>query len=309
MRCRICGQMEFEQKLAVRDIRYRTSAVRYEVVMCRQCGVWMTCDDAEIVDPSMFYVDDYGAFIDKKAQVPARTGRTQIAKTPWYLSRFPHVANGRLAWTRVIGMRPDMSILDVGCGTGRIGTHLMNAFACQVTGIEPNSQAAQIARAKGLRVHTGVLEDFETQQKFDLVLLIHVLEHVPDPVQTLHRISQLLEPNGRVVIAVPNVNAIDRKLFGEYWDGWDIPRHVHHFSPKSLSNALHKADLEVEGVHYEWYSLFSRSLANRFYTNMPYHQRKYRCKLRVFEKAWGLILAITGSSSAMQVVAGCARTK
>ena len=301
MYCRICNNTVFIRVLSVPDIRYQTSNKYFDVLRCEICGVFVTCEGNDIVDPDIYYNSSYGAFVEKPTEQRESRKGFQFSKRFILLPKSAQI--GRSSWVQMVDICPETRILDIGCGTGRMGNDLEETFSCKVFGIEPNESAAQLARNKGMRVHTGVLGDFNCGERFDLVLLIHVLEHLVDPVSDLRRIHQLLKPTGKLVIAVPNVNALERKIFAKYWDGWDIPRHVQHFSSESLRYILEKTGFDAGRVYYERYSLFSRSLANKLFQDLPYHQRKNKCKFVYFEKFWSIVQPLLKSSSAMQVIA------
>ncbi len=302
MICRICGEDDWRAVLSVPDSRYGRSERRFDVVRCRGCRVMVTCDGNDVVDPSAYYPSEYGAFqAATRPSVCAKASPVPVSAT--HLPVLSYVAYDRMSWLGRVGCEPGRRVLEVGCGAGRIMHQLQQKLGWNVTGIEVNADAAAAARARGLEVHTGTLEDFQTDEQFELVLFIHVLEHLVDPIGALRRGRALLRPGGKVVIAVPNADSLERRLFGVYWDGWDIPRHVHHFSPPALEGALRRAGFDPEWRAFEWYSLFSRSLANRLFTQIPYNQRKTRLQSRAINRLWGLILAALQSSSAIQVIA------
>ena len=305
MHCRICHNTAFKQILSVPDIRYRISNKYFDVIKCEYCGICITCEDKSIINPEPYYSSNYGAFIEPKGQTRASPPDKihQPRKTSAILSRRLRIALNRFNWVQLVDIQSETKILDIGCGTGRIGSSLIETFFCEVSGIEPNATAAQLACNKGLHVHTGTLSDFSSKKQFDLVLLIHVLEHLRNPLHDIQRIHKILKPKGKLVIAVPNVDALERKIFNKYWDGWDIPRHVHHFSPDSLQYLLREGGFEPGEVYHERYSLFSRSLANKVFGDLPYHQRKNKNKFRFFEKPWGIVQPLLKSSSAIQVMA------
>jgi SAM-dependent methyltransferase len=194
-------------------------------------------------------------------------------------------------------------VLEVGCGTGRISTYLRAALDWTVTGIEPNPDAAAAAREAGLDVHIGTLEDYDGDGLFDIVIVIHVLEHLTNPAASMKKIHELLREGGKLVVAVPNAGSVERKLFGKYWDGWDIPRHVYHYEPGSLTELLARSGFAPGPVGFECYSLLGRSLANKFFGYLEFNDRKYRLRNRWLERIWGTLLAMLKGSSAIQVVA------
>ena len=170
-------------------------------------------------------------------------------------------------------------------------------------GIEPRKEASAAARKHGLEVHDGTLDDYDADGQFDLIVLLHVLEHIPEPLRTIQKAFSLLSPGGQLVLAVPNADSVERRLFGEFWDAWDIPRHIHHFSPGSLRKLVTRAGLSVEHLDYECYTLAARSLANRRLPEVAYHERKRRYRSRWIESGLGRMLAILRTSSAIQLVA------
>ena len=196
------------------------------------------------------------------------------------------VAAHRLAWLGELPARGDLRVLEVGCATGKIALALAAARGWQVAGIEPAPAAAERARAAGLETHTGTLDDYAGPAGFDAVLFVHVLEHLPDPLAALARARELLAPGGRLVVALPNAEAFERRLFAGAWDGWDLPRHVHHFGPASLCALLARAGFAPGRVRHEWYSLLGRSLRNRRLLRDPEAELRRACSSRRGGSRW-----------------------
>jgi SAM-dependent methyltransferase len=135
-------------------------------------------------------------------------------------------------------------ILDIGCATGAFLNEMKNAgWVC--TGIEPSHYAATFAKDHyDLDVREGFLQDqLFPEESFDVITLWDVLEHVPDPITTLHQVSRLVKPGGLVVIRIPNPDSFDRRIFGKYWAGWDIPRHFFGFPASTFINLVQSAGL------------------------------------------------------------------
>ena len=80
---------------------------------------------------------------------------------------------------------------------------------------------------------------------FDAVTMWHVLEHLPDPFAAVARAAELVRPGGRIVISVPNIESLQAQFGGERWFHLDLPRHLFHFSPRSLSALVEQAGLRV----------------------------------------------------------------
>jgi SAM-dependent methyltransferase len=128
--------------------------------------------------------------------------------------------------------------LEIGCATGEYLIRLQ-AAGWKSTGIEPGVRPAGIARNRGLDVHNGMLESIELQPAaFDLAAAWMVIEHVPDPRDTLQRIHALLKPSGHLLFSIPNAGCWEAAFFGKNWFVLELPRHLHHFTPTSIRTLL-----------------------------------------------------------------------
>ena len=119
------------------------------------------------------------------------------------------------------------SLLDIGAGTGDF-LKMAQGKGWEVYGTEPNKNAAKLALEKGIELESS-LNDFKKKQ-FDVVTLWHVLEHIPNLEETIVKLSNLVKPNGTLIIAVPNFKSFDAKYYGKFWAAFDAPRHLWHFS-------------------------------------------------------------------------------
>jgi 2-polyprenyl-3-methyl-5-hydroxy-6-metoxy-1,4-benzoquinol methylase len=141
-------------------------------------------------------------------------------------------------------------LLDVGCGAGLFLKH-MQQLGWEVSGVEPDPNAAGIAR-RNLghdRVVTGDLGQVElAAESFDAITLSHVIEHVPDPAETLAICRRLLEPSGRLVLTTPNSESLGARHFGRTWVHWDPPRHLQVFNARTLSQLTREAGFEIESL-------------------------------------------------------------
>ena len=137
----------------------------------------------------------------------------------------------------------EKSILDIGCGTGDF------LVACkksgfQVCGIEPSKKAKEIVTSK---IQADLFDDISdlNTQKFDVITMWHVLEHVPNLKDYISILKTLLKPNGTLIIAVPNFKSYDANYYKEFWAAYDVPRHLSHFSKKAISKLFLKEKMEV----------------------------------------------------------------
>ena len=80
--------------------------------------------------------------------------------------------------------------------------------------------------------------------------MFQVLEHLPDPLATLHKCAQLIRPGGTLIIGVPNLDSWQSRFSGSHWFHLDVPRHLFHFSRQSLSHALMLAGFDISHVSF-----------------------------------------------------------
>lgn len=137
-------------------------------------------------------------------------------------------------------------LLDVGCGNGLL---LLLALQRGWDGYGIDTSPGGIEEVQkwlGDRVALAtLLEAGYPPDRFDVVSLFEVLEHLPDPIDHLREIRRILKPGGWVCCSVPNFASLERGLFRKWWAGLDAPRHFQQFTPESLRSCFEAAGLEV----------------------------------------------------------------
>jgi 2-polyprenyl-3-methyl-5-hydroxy-6-metoxy-1,4-benzoquinol methylase len=144
---------------------------------------------------------------------------------------------------------PQGRLLDVGCGSGE-WLLSMRELGWKVDGIDFDENAVATARKQGLEVRHGALEqqDFPGNS-FDAVTLNHVIEHVPNPIETLAECFRILKPGGKLIVCTPNNSSLSHRIFKQDWRGLEPPRHLHLFSMQSMRQILGSVGFEKISVH------------------------------------------------------------
>jgi SAM-dependent methyltransferase len=160
-------------------------------------------------------------------------------------------------------------VLDIGCGRGLLLNKLRQR-GWDPIGTELSEDAAAFARDRlGLTVITQPLEEINfPSNEFDLVILWHVLEHVASPRDALREVSRILKPGGTLLVAVPNFGSWEARWSRNLWFHLDVPRHLTHFTPKTLGRLLADAGIPITAVNffsaeYDFFS-FVQPVENKF---------------------------------------------
>jgi SAM-dependent methyltransferase len=180
----------------------------------------------------------------------ARIERWRLRVSGREASIIPFVGEGRL--------------LDVGCATG-VDLERFQQAGWHVTGVEMSPYAASLTRARlGCEVVDGHFDEAPIEpRQFDAVRLSHVLEHLPSPRRSLEKIHRLLRPGGLLWLEVPNAASTETRLFGRHWFQWDLPRHLYHFTPETLTRMLRETGFRPRTVKCDGrVAFFAESLAD-----------------------------------------------
>ncbi|HEX3024592.1 MAG TPA: class I SAM-dependent methyltransferase, partial [Chitinophagaceae bacterium] len=158
-------------------------------------------------------------------------------------------------------------LLDVGAGTGAFANAMQKA-GWKVTGLEPDENARQVALNK-YSLHLQSTENLFllNKEQFDAITLWHVLEHVHDLHAYLEKFHSILKPDGKLLIAVPNYTSFDADIHKEHWAAYDVPRHLYHFSPKSIQMLAKAKGFTVKDYKPMWFDSFYVSMLSEQHKN------------------------------------------
>jgi SAM-dependent methyltransferase len=248
--CKVCAHPRAEPVAAAAD---RT------LVRCSACGLVRLHPVPTPAELSAVY--DGGDYYTTE---PARLRQGLVARLQDAVLRtywgYPGTRSAAERWLGPLVLLPlrrrflpvpfpgSLPVLDIGCGNGQRLLELQNHGCSQLVGLEPTAGAAEQARlATRADIRTAVLEETELPDgHFGLIIMNQVLEHVPSPKETLAQVRQLMRPDGRLYLTVPNYGSWEARLFGSAWSGLQIPEHLHHFTRDSLLRCLGAAGLRVQ---------------------------------------------------------------
>jgi 2-polyprenyl-3-methyl-5-hydroxy-6-metoxy-1,4-benzoquinol methylase len=238
---------------------------RYTVARCDGCGLLYQNPRVRAAQLALAYPDAYAAHVREPDL--SRRLRRHGASVRWLLSRrlgYDHLPTDDVGWIdrlraaalrrRILEAFPPWTgggrLLDVGCASGKF-LRQMRAVGWNVAGIEVDEPAAARARAVTPNVIVGDPAQVTLPDgAFDVITALHVIEHVPDPLGTLRNVLRWLAPGGVIVVEVPNAAGVGARIFGRYWCGYDLPRHLVHFTPQTMTAMVERAGGRVAAIRH-----------------------------------------------------------
>jgi methionine biosynthesis protein MetW len=239
-KCNLCESDDSTILFNGRDRVHKKDGL-FTVVKCNNCGLIYTNPRPKQTIISEYYPEVYWD-IKENEEVNFENK----------LKKVVHKSINKIYYQMKIPSQYSGKVLDIGCGDGKLLSNLKNT-GWETYGVEISDLAVEFARKKyGLNIFEGVAEDAMFEDEFfDVIILSHVLEHLPDPKATLKEINRILKPNGLLIISIPNVNSFEAKHFKKYWTAWELPRHFYHFSNKTVETLLNKTGFNISKINYD----------------------------------------------------------
>lgn len=151
-------------------------------------------------------------------------------------------------WVRLVNLKLDSSILDVGCGVGGLLLRLRKKGFSDLMGVDLFIKD-NIFYKHGLRVFKKEIKDVEG--KFDFIMLHHSLEHMPDPLSVLKKSYSLLKANRYILIRIPVVSSFAWEKYKTNWVQLNAPRHLFSHSIKSIQILAGQAGFKIEDITFD----------------------------------------------------------
>jgi SAM-dependent methyltransferase len=246
--CPVCGQGGAQEWLRGPD-RFHGRQDKYTLVRCSACSLVWLSHPPKPAEMHLHYTDVYHQLISAGGQnSPARWGFRKET----------------LAQYKQSG-----ALLDLGCSSGSF-LEFMRSESWQLYGVEMSAEGARTAEEQSkAQVFVGnILDAPFPRESFDAITCFDVLEHLYEPRRVIARVGEWLKPGGIFYVLVPNVDSAEARMFGSYWHGLELPRHLFHYSPASLkflaeSAGLREVSLETQrnptvgtSLRYMWDDIF-----------------------------------------------------
>ncbi len=216
--------------------RFALPGVGLRIVDCAECGLGRVHPLPDLERIAQFYPPSYYGV----------TG----AKFVPLVETLVRLVGARHVRTLSRGLKPGARVLDVGCGRGVLLSGLARR-GFEAHGFEMSASAAAGVDPRAVvRVGKNLRDAEYPAEYFDQVIIWHVLEHLPDPRETLQEIRRVLKPGGRIVVSVPNYSSLQARCSGAHWFHLDPPRHLFHFPVEGLRQLLVSTGFDIEREHH-----------------------------------------------------------
>lgn len=227
--CPVCASSSFQPFLTVRD--HTVSQNEFQIQTCSSCGLGITNPRPNQHSIGLFY---------QSINYVSHTGGTNSLLDQVY--RFARKFTLRWKLNLINHFKQPGTLLDYGSGTGEFLKYIRN-HQWNGTGVEPSENAR--TKADTIVKSNIYPHLISVKGSFDVITLWHVLEHVHNLNETLAKLKALLNESGIMLLAVPNYLSADANKYGAYWAGYDVPRHLWHFTQKNMEQLLSLHRLEL----------------------------------------------------------------
>jgi SAM-dependent methyltransferase len=231
--CPVCGSGHYKTHLEVKD--YFLTQEDFIITECTVCRFRFVNPQPTGNELAKYYKsDDY---------ISHHASRKGLFTSVYRLIRNYNFGK-KLSYIRRLSK--GTNVLDIGCATGDFLAFLKQK-GYSVSGIEPDGDARETAvRVNGIEVGDEAEIMAIPDQSKDVISMWHVLEHVPELNQRLDQLQRILKNDGTLFIALPNCDSADAKKYGKFWAGYDVPRHLWHFTQNNCRLLFEKHGFELK---------------------------------------------------------------
>jgi len=301
-RCELCGSEHCSRLFKGQDWLYGL-AVQSEVVRCDDCGLiylW-----PQPVRPLDFYPYNYAPHVGQpkpaSADVACSIGRRR----------------GLLRKARLANQYQQRALLDIGCAAGEFIAVIRALDGWMLWGMDRSERAVRHARQYfGVDVWVGDVPGLPLPNRsIGVVTMWHVLEHLPQPLAALRDIARVLQPDGVLMLACPMVDSWEAWMFGRYWAGYDVPRHLFVYSRQTLQRMLRQAGFEASEIPNVVWGYNSAKISSAFwlrkfpafrYSPFPLHRMAALMGASAAMVFW-LLSHTFGNRGSVAVIVACKR--
>lgn len=243
--CAFCGQKGTPKLFPARE-RMFGMGDHFEVAVCPSCESIQLLDVPENL--GKYYPESYYAHQHLVTANPLKNYLKRIRYNLFQLTNSEAFKPIFGDWTAITGVGKDNSIADIGCGNGQLLYEMKAAGFRHLRGYDPYLEDE---KKLGPNFWLERKSIFEVEEKYDLLMMHHSFEHMPQPDKVLTKAIDLLNPGGKMLIRVPVADAEIWKSEGSYWVQLDAPRHLHIPSVQGLCKLAEDCGLKTQQIVFD----------------------------------------------------------
>ena len=238
MECWVCGRNDFSpvggtERLSLEPDSFKITDSHYGISLprfrCKNCG-FIQCDTTDVTSYYKRLVD--AEYVESSEQRVLQFDRLLKTIKPF--------------------IQPKSRLLDIGAGSG-IFIQEAAKHGYVATGIEPSEYLVNQAKQDGLNIVMGTFPDDCPKEKYDLIFLTDVIEHIANPLPMLKCLPDYLTPNGKVIITTPDVSSILARVLGKNWWHYRVA-HIGYYNKNTLGYIMERAGfVPVRWKYAKWY--------------------------------------------------------
>lgn len=260
IKCRVCGEPTGTDNYSIKEMHFGTRDL-FDYTQCSNCNcLQILCVPDNL---AQYYPDDYYSKQLKKihyrnpllkilfeARLNAQLTHRKLLSSLLFFMPKPKLP----AWMDGMSLTSRSNILDVGSGAGQLLHKLSKRGFRSLYGLDPFIEKP-LSYSNGVQIDKNQIWDLaerrDKQNSFDLIMMHHSLEHIPDQHRTMEAAAQLLKPAGTLLIRIPICSSWAWSHYREHWVQLDAPRHIVLHSEKSISHLAKNYDLELVDIVYD----------------------------------------------------------
>lgn len=252
--CPVCGSGNIHQVLRAKD--YTVSREIFDIYQCTNCTARFT--------QNVPVATKIGAYYQSADYVSHSDTKKGLINSLYHLIRNYTLQSKKRLVEKQNGKQKG-KLLDVGAGTGAFAS-VMQIADWKVTGLEPDETARENAQIN-YRLQLQTLDSLFILENdsYDVITMWHVLEHVHQLHEYLDKFQTILKPGGTLIVAVPNYTSGDAAHYKESWAAYDVPRHLYHFSPKSMQVLIERHGFTITAFEPMWFDSFYVAMLSEKY--------------------------------------------
>lgn len=256
MKCKICENENDNTILSVNAMRLDNKR-KYKYLKCNRCGCLQIMELPD--DLEKYYNEGYYSYnnnqynpikrglIKKRNEASYSPDKTIMGRILEFVFPMKYDFRMRMDMINKYAIDKKMPIVDIGCGSGHLVDMISDLGYENVSGCDPYISEDSISTQGN---HLFKKDIFELKDKYQIIMMIHTLEHISNPIEVVERAGQLLDDLGTLIVEVPIIGYAWEK-YGTDWVQLDSPVHLFLNTDKSMRMICSKANMEMVEIAYK----------------------------------------------------------